>query len=119
MNHHPQAIDALQERLGEDYATIDDAGIMICPLCGEETTFRWCMDLAGEEWAECTKCGGQADLQEIDAANREGIPTLVPIQRKVQLPNVPEWDPPPPPTRLDIYPGCPIQVGLAVTGCAI
>jgi hypothetical protein len=79
---------------------------MICPLCDEETVFKWCMDMAGEEWAVCTKCGGRTDQQEIADANREDIPVLLPIKRKVQLPDVPEWEPPPPPTRLDIYIGC-------------
>jgi hypothetical protein len=173
MNNQPQPIEALRERLGADYAEIDQAAkllkttvpqlekflfhthrehnidlveaglervgdlpvfvsrpgsngsevklysalprdqwtsskdVLICPLCGEETVFRWCMDLAGEEWAECTKCGGQTDQREIDEANREGIPTLVPIQRQVHLPDVPEWQPEPAPTRLDVYAGCP------------
>jgi hypothetical protein len=80
--------------------------IMICPLCGEETTFTWCMDLDGAEWAECTNCGGRTDQQEIDDANREALPVLVPIQRKVQLPDVPEWQPEPAPTRLDVHAGC-------------
>jgi hypothetical protein len=62
------------------------------------------MDLAGEEWAECTKCGGKTDQREIDEANREDLPMLVPIRRKVRLPVVPEWAPAP--TRLDVYAGC-------------
>jgi hypothetical protein len=79
---------------------------MICPLCGEETTFTWCVNLEGDEWAICKLCGGQTDQGEIDdEANRENIPVLVPIQRKVRLPQVPEWESGP--TRIDISAGNP------------
>jgi hypothetical protein len=105
MNNQPQVIETLRERLGTDYATIDDVGIMTCPLCDEKAAFRWCLDLAGNQWVECTKCGGQTDQGEIQEANREGIPTLVPIQRKVHLPQVPEWESGP--TRIDISAGAP------------
>jgi hypothetical protein len=62
------------------------------------------MDFSGEEWAECTRCAGQTDQAEIDAANREDLPVLVPVSRKVHLPNVPEWESRP--TRIDISAGC-------------
>jgi hypothetical protein len=58
------------------------------------------MDFSGAEWAECPKCDGQTDQTEIDAANRESIPTLVPVARKTQLPQVPEEESRP--TRVDI-----------------
>jgi hypothetical protein len=80
---------------------------MTCPLCNQATVFRWYTNMAGEEWAECTLCNGQTDQAEIDAANREGIPTLTPIRRRVQLPHPPEWEPEPAPTRLDVHAGCP------------
>jgi hypothetical protein len=65
---------------------------MICPLCGEETEFEWRMDFSGTEWAECPRCGGLTDQEEIDAANREDLPVLVPIKRAVHMPQIPEWN---------------------------
>jgi hypothetical protein len=62
------------------------------------------MDFQGEEWAECTQCGGQTDQQEIDSANREDLPVLVPVTRRVLLPTIPEWESRP--TRIDISAGC-------------
>jgi hypothetical protein len=77
---------------------------MICPLCDAESEFRWFADSTGEEWAQCNMCGGLTDQTEIDAVNREGIPVLVPVQRKVHMPSVSEWESCP--TRIDISAGC-------------
>jgi phage recombination protein Bet len=49
---------------------------MICPLCDEEVVFKWCLNLEGNEWAECTNCGGRTDQQEINDANREALPVV-------------------------------------------
>jgi hypothetical protein len=44
---------------------------MTCPICGKETTFKWCCDFEGNEWAECSLCGGLTDQGEINAVNHE------------------------------------------------
>jgi hypothetical protein len=62
------------------------------------------MDYSGEEWAECTQCGALTDQQEIDVANREDLPVLVPVKRAVNMPQIPEWESHP--TRIDIAAGC-------------
>lgn len=80
---------------------------LICPLCGERVSFfKWCLDFAGEEWAVCSVCGGRTDQTEIDAANREDIPMLAPIKRKVHVPEIPEWRDGGP-TRIDVGIGSP------------
>jgi hypothetical protein len=65
---------------------------MICPICSQESSFIWHCDLEGDEWAECTQCGALTDQQEIDAANREDLPALVPVKRAVHMPQIPEWE---------------------------
>jgi hypothetical protein len=77
---------------------------MICPLCAEETSFIWCVDFESNEWARCKLCDGLTDQAEIDAANHEDLPMLVPVSRKLHMPSVSEWESCP--TRIDISAGC-------------